>query len=102
MLFQSNSCGTLRNPGLCRWGGCAGHTLPTRKCPGNSVFPEEISGSLTTIFLILRPEKPPAGVHVSVETYLCTLRLLGLFYFGFETKLDEGEKVDGDDRLRRP
>ena len=73
------SRGAIRNLRLRRMGGRPGDILPTRKWRGNSVFPGLISGSLTLIFLILTSEKPPAGVHVVVATYLCTLTCFRLF-----------------------
>lgn len=41
---------------------------------GNGVLPDHISKSLTSIAAIMDPQKPPAGVHVVVATYLCTLQ----------------------------
>lgn len=41
---------------------------------GNSLLPARVSESLTSIPAIMDPQKPPAGVHVVVATYLCTLQ----------------------------
>jgi len=42
---------------------------------GNGVFLPRLSESLIALEPIVKPQKPPAGVHVAVATYLCTLRL---------------------------
>lgn len=50
------------------------HARALEKRRGNSVFPIRISKSLSTLAPIVERQKPPAGVHVAVATYLCTLR----------------------------